>query len=156
MEFPSSHVMAYVLKKGKQEKYNISKVKAQKLLYCCYGTVMAKFDERLTDEHPRAWLYGPVFLRTVKDIDKQRLTVEMAEDFQEKCPPDHLNLINNTIKTFAKYTSTQLSNWSHMKGSPWAKADPLAALDDREIRNFFTPYLEIVEKGDRNCQPIPR
>lgn len=54
MEFSSSSVMAYILYKAKKAGHPIGKTQAQKLLYCCYGIVLAAFDERLTDEHPKA------------------------------------------------------------------------------------------------------
>lgn len=148
MEFSSSSVMAYILYMGKQENIDINKTKAQKLLYCCYGIIMAAFDERLTNEHPRCWPFGPVFPRTFNDIEKHRLTVGMALDFEKECPPDRLELIKQTLRTFGVYTATALSNWSHRKDSPWYKADALAALDDREIRLYFDPLVkEVRERG---------
>ncbi len=149
MEFRSSVVMAYVLNKGQQGGRLLTKTQAQKILYCCYGIIMARFNERLTDEHPKAWPYGPVFPRTLNDINKGRLTVEMAQEFREKCPKDWREWIDLTIRTFWGYTATQLSNWSHMAGSPWTKADPLTALDDREIGIFFKPYLDVVSTRGR-------
>jgi len=146
MEFRSSKVMAYILYKAKLAEHPINKTQAQKLLYCCYGIIMAKFNERLTDEHPKAWLYGPVFPRTINDINKKRLNVGMAKEFQAECPEDWMNWINKTITTFWDYTATQLSAWSHIKGSPWDKADALNSLDDREIYNYFQQYLSIVDE----------
>ena len=145
MEFRSSIVMAYILDKGRLASHPLTKTQAQKILYCCYGIIMAKFNERLTDEHPKAWPYGPVFPRTLNDINKNRLTVGMAEEFKSVCADDWLRWIDMTIRTFWDYTATQLSNWSHMDGSPWTKAEPLTALDDREIGIFFKQYLGIVE-----------
>lgn len=150
MEFRSSIVMAYVLDycNNASPLIQTNSTKAQKLLYCCYGAVLAATNERLTDEHPKAWPYGPVFPRTFIDISKHRLTVGMARGFEASCPTDILDLINKTIRAFGKYTATQLSNWSHMKDSPWSKADPLASLDDREIAIFFKPYLAFI-KGEQ-------
>lgn len=59
----------------------ISKTQAQKLLYCCYGIVLAAFDERLTDEHPKAWPGGPIFPRALIVDNGHRLTTDMAERF---------------------------------------------------------------------------
>lgn len=146
MEFRSSNVMAYILYKAKLAEHPINKTQAQKLLYCCYGIIMAKFNERLTDEHPKAWLYGPVFPRTINDINKKRLNVGMAKEFLAECPEDWMKWINKTLTTFWNYTATQLSAWSHIKGSPWDKADALNSLDDREIYNYFQQYLSIVEE----------
>lgn len=149
MEYRSSYVMAYILKYCRDHAITANKTKVQKLLYCCYGVFLAKFDERLTDEHPKAWMYGPVFPRTFNDINKGRLTVGMANQFEQDCEPDKLSVINKTIDVFGKYSAGALSNWSHLDGSPWSKADPLASLDDREVGIYFKPYLEVVENEQR-------
>lgn len=145
MEFKSSVVMAYVLyfcKHLTPKPIPVNSTKAQKLLYCCYGAVMAAFDQRLTDEHPKAWPFGPVFPRTFNDINKKRLTEDMALEFMRSCDPSWLKLIQQTLLAFGQYTATQLSNWSHTEGSPWSQADALAALDDRAIGLYFKPLLE--------------
>lgn len=154
MEFKSSEVMAYILYIGKKENIDINKTKAQKLLYCCYGMIMAEFDARLTDEHPRAWPFGPVFPRTFNDISKHRLTVGLAQDFEKKCPPEWLELIRLTLRTFGRYTASILSGWSHRKNSPWYKADALAALDDREIRLYFKELVPVVRERGAKCQTV--
>ena len=151
MEYNSSEVMAYILYKGRLENHSINKTQAQKLLYCCYGIIMAKYNERLTDEHPRCWPFGPVFPRTFNDISKHRLTVALAENFKSSCSPDWLDWIDKTIYTFWNYSAGALSEWSHRKNSPWAKADALAALDDREIGIYFQPYLEIVQQRGQHA-----
>jgi len=149
MEFSSSSVMAFVLWFCKNENppIDVNTTKAQKLLYCCYGAVLARFNERLTDEHPKKWPFGPVFPRTFNDIKKGRLTVGMARQFESDCPAEALELIKQTIRVFGQYTATALSKWSHRDESPWAKADSLAALDDREIGLYFGKILPIIQNG---------
>lgn len=146
LEYRSSSVMAYILYKAKKEAHPINKVQAQRILYCCYGIIMAKFNKRLTDEHPKVWLKGPVFWRAINDINKGRLTIGMAKMFLSECPEEWRYWIDKTITTFWDYTATQLNAWCVVKGSPWTKADPLDSLDDREIYNYFQQYLPIVEK----------
>lgn len=145
MEFSSSSVMAYILYKAKKAGHQISKTQAQKLLYCCYGIVLAAFDERLTDEHPKAWPGGPLFPRTLSAINGHRLTTDMAEIFIASCPADWLNLMDKTIVRFWGYSATALETWSQRKGTPWAKADPLASLDDREIQKYFQQFVPIIQ-----------
>lgn len=151
MEFSSSNVMAFIICfcQAEENSIHVNKKKAQNLLYCCYGAVLAETNERLTDEHPKAWPDGPVFLRACSDIEKGKLTADMAMEFENQCPSDILDLIKKTIITFGKYTATQLSNWSRIRKTPWSKADALAALDDREIAIFFDLYLPII-KGKAN------
>lgn len=156
MEFSSSEVMAYILYQGKQAEHPINKTQAQKLLYCCYGAVLAAFDERLTDEHPYAWPFGPVFPRTLNAINQRQLKVGMARNFESDCPTEVLELINRTIHTFWNYSASALTTWSHRTGSPWTKADPLAPLDDREIQKYFKNYLGIINsKAEETCQTTP-
>ena len=148
MEFSSLNTMAYIIHfcRTQETPVPVNSTKAQKLLYCCYGAVLADSNERLTDEHPRAWMYGPVFPDAYRAVDKKRLTAGMARQFARECPEETLALVDRTLTTFGKYTSQQLSAWAGMKDSPWAKADPLAALDDREIGLFFKPYLAFINK----------
>lgn len=145
MEFSSSDVMAYILYKAKKAGHSISKTQAQKLLYCCYGIVLAAFDERLTDEHPKAWPGGPLFPRALRDIYKHCLTTGMAESFINSCPADWLKLMDKTIDRFWGYSASALETWSQRKGSPWDKADPLASLDDREIQKYFQQFVPIIQ-----------
>ena len=146
MEFKSSIVMAYIIYYCKRKPIEVSKAKAQQLLYCCYGTVLGKYNERLTDEHPRAWFYVPVFPKALEAMKRNELTVAMAKEFERECPADTLSLVNETIDLFGKYTPNQLRKWSSMKGSPYDKADPLCALDDREIALFYKPYIKVVNE----------
>lgn len=147
MEFSSSSVMAYILYKGTQAGHSISKTQAQKLLYCCYGIVLAAFDERLTDEHPKAWPGGPVFPRALIVDNGHRLTTCMAERFIDSCPADWLKLMDKTLDSFWGYSATALETWSQRKGAPWEKADPLASLDDREIQKYFRQFVPIIQGG---------
>ena len=152
MEFKSSVVMAYIIYycKRKPNPIEVTATKAQRLLYCCYGVVLGKSNERLTDEHPRAWFYAPVFPKVHEAIKRDELTVGMAKEFERECPADTLSLVNETIDTFGKYTPIQLRKWSSMKGSPYDKADPLCALDDREIALFFKPYIKVIKPSEEN------
>lgn len=145
MEFSSSSVMAYILYKAKKAGHSISKTQAQKLLYCCYGIVLAAFDERLTDEHPKAWPGGPLFPRALSAINGHRLSTGMAERFIDSCPADWLKLMDKTLDRFLGYSATALETWSQRKRTPWDKADPLASLDDREIQKYFRQFVPIIQ-----------
>lgn len=158
MEYRSPDVMAYVLyfcKHLQAEPIYVNRSKAQQFLYCCYGTVLAAFDKRLTDEHPRKWPFGPVFPRTFDAINHNRLTVGMARDFQRHCSENHpgvVGLIDRTVTTFAKYSVGQLCTWSCRRGWPWDKADDLAALDDRAIMHLFAHILPVVDPSRTNVK----
>lgn len=140
--FDSNDVMAYILLKASEDNFFVNITKLQKLLYCCYGVVLAAFGWRLTAEHPAAWQYGPVFPRTFNGIKKGRIQAGKDNGFSVNCPPEALKLIDQTIRFFGKYNASQLSAWSHQSNSPWAVAtkDGMvlpAPMDDFQIAQFF-------------------
>lgn len=144
--FDSNDVMAYIL--GLCEKNGIpwNVTKAQKLLYCCYGIILAAFDERITEEAPQAWQYGPVFPRTFNGIRKGRIVAGVDHGFAEQCNPLWLPLIEQTIIAFGKFSASKLSTWSHRDGSPWDRAthggtDLLVQIPASLIKEYFTPMI---------------
>lgn len=145
MEFKSTCAMAFVIATCNRERIPINRTKAQKLLYCCYGTMLAATGERLTDEHPRAWPFGPVFPRTFEAVNRKALTVEMVRAVEEACDPEVLAVLEKMLRFFGTYTSEQLARWSRKSGSPWAAADALGRLDDLAILKYFTPLWRWVD-----------
>lgn len=141
LEFDSNDVMAYIHAYCAKKNYYVNVTKLQKLLYCSYGTVLARFNERLTQEHPQAWEYGPVFPRTFNAIKKGTLS-RFGRSFESACPPEVLSFINETVDVFAIYSASALSNWTHKAGSPWDQASNggenlYGPLDDLAISKYF-------------------
>lgn len=101
-----------------KRNYHYNNTKIQKLLYCCYGSVLAVFGQRLCDEYPRAWQYGPVFPRVFNYIKKRKGDIALYHpDFSL---PDELRaLLEKVIDIFGKYDAVPLSKWTHKPGSPW-------------------------------------
>ena len=50
----------------------------QTILYIAYGVRLAKHGERLTEEHPQMWQYGPVFPRVYAKLKK-----DSSDGFEE-------------------------------------------------------------------------
>lgn len=101
---------------------NITKV--QKLLYIAYGTYLAVKDERLTNEHPQAWPYGPVFPTTRNRLLKADLYAISVNDpalAEIRQDEDMSALLDLVFDNFGQWTASQLSEWSHGDGSPWQK-----------------------------------
>lgn len=145
--FDSNDVMAYILGLCQKKGFAWNVTKAQKLLYCCYGTILAGFDQRLTEENPQAWQYGPVFPRTFNGIKKGRVVPGWDHGFSIRCNPDWLPLIDQTVDFFGKYSATQLSAWSHKTGSPWDLAtkggtDLLGHIPGEFIKQYFSSMVK--------------
>ena len=144
--FDSNNVMAYIL--GVCEKLGIpwNATKAQKLMYCCYGTGLAAFGEKLTEEAPQAWKYGPVFPRTFNGLRKGRIVPGEDHGFSNACDPKWLSMIEQTVRAFGKFSASQLSTWSHKPGSPWARAtnngrELLVQIPAAYIAEYFDPMI---------------
>lgn len=148
MEFDSKKVMAYIIGRCADENYFVNLTKLQKLLYCCYGVVLAKYNKRLTKEYPKAWPYGPVFPSTIRALNKGKIDQDDDGGFSKQCPEEVLKLIDATIQYFGKYKATALSKWSHQTGSPWdfatdgGKNLPAQMSDDRITEYFKTKVLK--------------
>lgn len=156
--YDSNDVMSYILSKASEDNFFVNTTKLQKLLYCCYGVILAVFDWRLTAEHPAAWQYGPVFPRTFNGLKKGRIKAGEDHGFSESCPPEALKLIDQTLSFFGKYNASQLSAWSHQPNSPWAIAtnngkNLPAQMDDFQIAQFFKNNV-LRKDATRSEEPI--
>lgn len=117
MQYNSIDMAAQIARICDSLGYTYNNTKIQKLLYCCYGCFLAKYEERLVDEYPRAWQYGPVFPKVFNYIKKGNDLMErspIADLTEEQCI-----FLKSIIETFGKYDAVPLSQWSHKKGSPW-------------------------------------
>lgn len=139
MKYDSLKLAAVIAKKCRDHGIYWNNTKIQKLLYCCYGCTLAKFDGRICDEYPRAWQYGPVFPRVFNYIRK-------GNDFREindcgEITDNQLvdDLIEEVVKTFGVYTATSLSEWTHSKDSPWDKVVNQTSQEEGGGLNNFIP-----------------
>ena len=129
---------------------DMNMTKIQKLMYISYGLYLALYEDRLVDEHPQAWPYGPVFPASRNKLSKMNL-YEIS-----KSEPDLANIVSNervsalmdmVYDSFGQYSASQLSAWSHKEGSPWEKAVSQQGfrwggqMDDGDIRSYFKRYI---------------
>ncbi len=149
----SLQVAAYIVQKCAENDIDVNVTKLQKLMYCCYGTVLAKFGARLIDERPAALQYGPVFMAALKTARYFGLGVFKNSDVSAVAalPASVRELIGNTIDSFGKFSATKLSQWSHLPGSPWSRAslggDFLGVpLSDEDVREYFA--TQVLKQAD--------
>lgn len=145
--FDSNDVMSYILGVCQEKGYSWNVTKAQKLLYCCYGAILAGFGCRLTEEAPQAWQYGPVFPRTIKAIKRGVVFPKMDNTFSQNCPKEWLSLLQQTICYFGRYSATQLVKWTHRPDSPWSLAtnngkDLLVQIPATLIHAYFSRFVK--------------
>lgn len=140
----SLQMATYVIKCCSEKQIPLNITKLQKLMYCCYGTVMARFGRPLMDEKPAAWQYGPVFPTALKALQYFRLSgfKDGNTADADALPESVRSLISETIDYFGRFQASKLSRWSHLPGSPWSKASCdgqflYLPLSDEDVRKYF-------------------
>jgi uncharacterized phage-associated protein len=137
----------YLLALSYEKKQPLNMTKLQKLMYILYGYYLAKDNNRqIVDESPRIWPFGPVFPKVHKKVETTKLANITDPLFQQLNSDEDLNTVMGAvIDKYAPFTATQLSNWSHMEGSPWDKT----VKEFGEKWNTIIPNQFIVEYFSR-------
>ena len=141
LEFDSIDVLAHILRRCLAKGYDCGYTKAQKLLYCCYGSILGLYGVRLTIEHPKCWQLGPVFPRSYNAHKKGRIN-NNANDPIIDAPEWVSFVVDNAIDYFGSWTANQLVLWTHGIDTPWyvssmGGADLYKDVNDNLIANYF-------------------
>lgn len=150
-KYNSVDVACAIIAYANEHKVYINMTKTQKLLYIAYGAYLAIRGERLTNEHPQAWPYGPVFPTTRNKL----LYLDDFSEFDKSNYPNQeifkdndLNaLIAMVFYTFGKYNAASLSEWSHKSNSPWDRTVKTSGFNwgdripDEYIKEYFDTLL---------------
>jgi len=150
-KYTSTVVAKYILSRALEDRIVINMTKLQKLLYISYGVYLAVKKERLTNEGPRAWPYGPVFptaREKLLKIDFENFDISKDDDCKDILADEEMkNLITLVFKTFGTWSAGQLTEWSHADGSPWdltKRGDNFKwslPIPDEYIKTFFSNIL---------------
>lgn len=158
--YKSTDVATYLIALANERRIAVNMTKVQKLLYIVYGVYLRVHEERLLNEHPQAWPYGPVFPTTrnkllkqdFADISKSDVTAEEREKIESD---ERLNrIIDFVFRNFGGWNSGQLSEWSHSAGSPWHQTTNNIGfrwgdvIPDGLIQDYFTRFITIKRKDD--------
>jgi uncharacterized phage-associated protein len=155
MSYESVILSKYIAAYFNERAVDINMTKIQKLTYIAYGVYLAVMNERLVDEHPQAWPFGPVFPRSRNGLLKIDLNAVRYDDpdLREISADKKVNsLISLVHDTFGLWTATMLSEWSHKNGSPWEKTVSTTGfkwgiiIKDEYIRSYF---LKIIAPNGR-------
>lgn len=125
-KYKSNDIALYIIAKANELRYGINVTKVQKLLYIIYGVYLRVYEDRLVDEHPQAWPYGPVFPNTremiLEDLNPNDLTFSMSNVKEEiKNDERFVGVANFVFDQFGTWNAGQLTEWTHRKNTPWSK-----------------------------------
>lgn len=157
MIYKSTILAKYIAAYLNERRVDINMTKIQKLTYIVYGTWLAAKNERLIDEHPQAWPYGPVFPTTRNQLLKIDLNaISLSDqDLNEISKDSEVNLLMDSVyKTFGNWSASMLSEWSHKDGSPWEKTVSTErfkwgdVINDDDIKSYFKKII-IPKDGEK-------
>lgn len=154
MTYPASVIAYAFVEKGIEEGSFVTQMKLQKMVYFAHGYHLAKYGEPLVEEFFEAWKFGPVvqdIYQTYKLYGSEPISNTV---FLPKPPRKYrykplsdaaLEAIDYTWKVTKGLSAAQLSQWTHLDGSPWASVyDPTKAssvIPNEQIRQYFQHLL---------------
>jgi len=137
----------YLLALANEMGIILNATQMQKLLFIAYGYVLANEGFSLCDETPKAWPFGPVFPRVQKKVTTDKVIILSDPDLSEiKMDQYVTKLFTDVISKYHKFSASQLSNWSHMKDSPWEKTTKMEGfkwnqyIPDEYITSYFLDF----------------
>jgi uncharacterized phage-associated protein len=140
----------YLVATAFEMKTPLNMTKLQKLLYILYGFYLSKHGCLIINENPKIWPFGPVFPRVHKHVEPTDILDIYHPDFQQINEDEQLrDVINSIVNKYSKISATQLSNWSHMIGSPWEKTVKASGnkwntiIPDEYISTYFSNIVII-------------
>lgn len=135
----------YLNTKARSQGIEMNITKLMKLMYICYGTYLTVYNQRLLNEQPQAWPYGPVFAIARQEMSSQSNWIAVCNslNLEDANITDKIDkLINVVLSTFGTWSAVQLSNWTHQSGSPWEKTvlsyEFGTPISDDSIKSYFT------------------
>lgn len=149
--YKSTDVALHLAAVANERRVSINMTKIQKLLYITYGVFLRVYRERLLNEHPQAWPYGPVFPTTRNRLLKLDLYSITAQDVPQEVRTDAQlqEIIAFVFASFGGWNAGQLSEWSHRQGSPWEKTTNRegfvwgGAISDDLIYDYFAKIVTV-------------
>lgn len=96
-----------------------------KLVYIANGWWLAYFNEPLVNEPAQAWTYGPVMpslYYAIRNYRASPITEPIPGDTDPQVlSPEARSLIKSVYDAYGALSGTQLSNMTHLAGTPWSQ-----------------------------------
>lgn len=129
----------------------ITPMKLQKLIFFAHGWYLALTGKPLIEEPVQAWQYGPVIPEVYKSFKGNDIITSHAERIPELPYGEEHKFVREVLQRvwqlYKPYTAIELSNMTHMPGSPWDKTvEPFKSngtmplrleIPNDLIRNYF-------------------
>lgn len=151
--YPAWTIARQFINKGIAEGRPVTPMKLQKLIYLAHGLHLARHEEPLIKEKVQAWSYGPVipdvYARFKRYGNNPITTPIPTGEWDEELDRQAQGSIDFAWDIAKDFTAIQLSNWTHIEGSPWYQSvsrnesgvleqEPI---DNETIREYFNEIM---------------
>lgn len=157
MTYGSKAVANLLIDVAKGHGQKLDQMKLQKLVYISHGWNLAISGNPLISDQIQAWQYGPVIpvlynefkncgsnpitdYATEVNVDDSTLSISYEPMFVDQDDSHTRNLISKIWEVYGKFTGPQLSNLTHMSGTPWDdkfKNCPRSEIENDQIKEHF-------------------
>jgi len=108
---------------------SVSTMKLQKLTFFSQGWSLALLDQPLFDEDFQAWKNGPVCYELF-NRHRGLYSVSVWQGDPSSLDESQRIVLDASLNNYGALTGIQLSELTHMPGSPWAVARSIAGIND--------------------------
>ncbi len=148
MPYDARAIANYFLDLAHKEGRSLDPMGIEKLVYFAHGWHLAVFDAPLVEQPIEAWNYGPV-IRDLYQCFKEFGTGWIRRPAAKNGVPSSIDaveetkqtraLINRVWSVYRHYSSIQLSNLTHVAGSPWTitRENEETIIDNSLIEQYF-------------------
>ncbi|MBS0351571.1 MAG: SocA family protein [Proteobacteria bacterium] len=140
--YPAASVANFFIDKSSNEGEPITLMKLSKLVYIAHGWSLALLNRPLIKEPIEAWKFGPVIESLYHEFKRFGNTninmFAIADNIEEE---EIVALLNKVWSGYKKYSAYELSNWTHIKDSPWDQVyspkKKNQVIDNETIKEYF-------------------
>ncbi len=115
----------HILSRARQKGHEVTPLQLMKLVYIAHGWSLHYLDAPLSSENAKAWQYGPVMpslYQAVRQYRANPITDVLTEGSDDQVLSENAsNLLDVVYDTYGQYTGIQLSNLTHLPGTPWSQ-----------------------------------
>ena len=164
MAYPAAAIANEFLRLAKRRGSYLTQMQVQKLVYFAHGWNLAITGEPLVNERVLAWEYGPVvksLWRAFKEFGSQPITKDarvpdwegdivdwVTPRIDDGDDPEQNDFTKSLVRRiwnqYGDLKAFQLSELTHLEGSPWSKTRQSGGggfIEDSDIRHYFQEQM---------------
>jgi uncharacterized phage-associated protein len=138
-----------ILKIAKEEGKGLTPLQLMKLVYVSHGWALAMLGHGLFEDRIEAWKYGPVIpelYQAIKSYGRTSIPLDKIDpDSDNQISDKVVAFLRSVFKSYGHLTGIDLSNLTHLPGTPWDKVHelgvPNAYISDEDIRQHYRELL---------------